>query len=333
MSVEVADFKEQDKKLLEIAYMKYLYQVMILPPNSKNSVAIICSTPIDPALYSRIQAFSSVIAVDQGLEQCFDMKISPNWVIGDFDSVDPKVLAKVRPEKVIHLKTEKDFTDLEAAIEKAKTLECPICIFGALGKRLDHTLGNVFQLLNNPGSAFIESKSQIAFAINQQLGKVQIEHSTAQRLSLFALNGPAQVCLAEKTINLSKQVLYYPFTKKITLQAQKGECIVCLEQRQTTPDFSLSHLFSSLCDPITKLIHILPFKEMHIPCKKGQVISLIPFYGPVTGITTHGLKWELTSDQLDKNFISISNVCLHDFFTVSIKQGELFCIVNKIKID
>lgn len=236
------------------------------------------------------------------------MKISPNWVIGDFDSADPKVLAKVRPEKVIHLKMEKDFTDLEAAIEKAKTLERPLYIFGALGKRLDHILGNIFQLLNNPGADFIESKSQIAFAINQQLGKVQIEHLTAQKISFFALSGPARMRLAEKTIDLSKQVLSYPFIKKTTLQAQKGECIVYLEKKMT-PDFSLTHLFTSLCDPITQLIHILPSKEMQIPCKKDQVISLIPFYGPVTGITTHGLKWELTKDQLDKNFISISK-CL-----------------------
>ena len=221
---------------------------MILPPNSKSSIAIICKTPIDHTLYSRIQTFPSIIAVDQGLEQCFNMKVSPNWVIGDFDSVNLKILAKICPEKIIQLKIEKDFTDLEAAIEKAKSLECPMFIFGALGKRLDHTLGNIFQLLNNPGSAFIESKNQIAFAINSSLGKVLIENSAAQTLSLFALNGPARVNLAGETINLSKQVLDYPFHKKAALQAEKGEFIVCLDQRKITPipnaeDLSLVHFY------------------------------------------------------------------------------------------
>ncbi len=311
---------------------------MILPPNSKSSVAIICKTPIDRSLYPRIQAFSSVIAVDQGLEQCLNMEISPNWVIGDFDSVDPKILAKIYPEKIIQLKKEKDFTDLEAAIEKAKSLECPICIFGALGERLDHTLGNIFQLLNNPGAAFIESKNQIAFAINSQLGEVQIENPTAQTLSFFALNGPAEINLAGKTIGLNKQALYYPFNKKTALQAQKGEFIVCLDQRKITPipsteDLSLVHFFTYLCDSKKNPMHILPGKEVRISCKKNQVISLIPFYGPVAGITTHGLQWELTNDQLDKHFIGISNVCVSDSCTISIKQGDLLCMINKIKID
>ena len=311
---------------------------MILPPNSKSSVAIICKTPIDRVLYSRMQTFSSIIAVDQGLEQCLKMKISPNWVVGDFDSVDPKILAKISPEKIIQLKTEKDFTDLEAAIEKAKSLERPMFIFGALGERLDHTLGNIFQLLNNPGVAFIESKNQIEFAVNSQLGKVQIENSTAQTLSLFALNGPAQVNLAGETIDINKKTLYYPFHKKAALQAQKGECIICLDQRKITPildteDLSLVHFFTYLCDSKKNPIHILPGKEVHVPCRKNQVISLIPFYGPVAGITTHGLKWELTNDQLDKHFIGISNICLSDSCTISIKQGDLLCMINKIKID
>lgn len=305
---------------------------MILPPNGEHSVAIICSALIDDC--ARIKTFASVIAVDQGLEHCFDMKISPNWVIGDFDSVDLKILAKISPEKMIQLKKNKDFTDLEAAIVKAKILDCPMCIFGGLGKRLDHTLGNVFQLLNNPGSCFIESKYQIAFAINEQLGGVPIEHPTAQTLSFFALNGPAQVSLAGTTVDLHKQPLQYPFNKAVALQAQKGECIVCLDQRKNlipnAEDLSLTHLFAFLCNSenTATLWHIRPSKKVSISCKKGQVVSLIPFYGPVTGITTHGLKWKLSNSQLDKHFLSISNVCLSDFFTVSIEQGELLCLIN-----
>ena len=296
-------------------------------------MAIICSTPINQALYSRIKTFSSVIAVDQGLEHCMGMKISPNWVIGDFDSVSSKVLAKMSPEKIIRLKIEKDFTDLEAAIEKAKTLECPMCIFGALGKRLDHTLGNIFQLLNNPGVSFIESKNQIAFAINEQLGKIQIENPTAQTLHLFALNGPAQVNLGG-FIDLYKQPFSCSFSKKATLQMQKGECIVCLDQRKNplsdTEDLSLAHLFASLCESKNNpmVCHIRPSKEICIPCKKDQVISLIPFYGPAIGVTTYGLKWALKNSQLDKHFLGISNICLSNSFTVSIKQGELLCLIN-----
>ncbi|PWU15760.1 MAG: hypothetical protein C5B45_01735 [Chlamydiae bacterium] len=114
--------------------------------------------------------------------------------------------------------------------------------------------------------------------------------------------------------------------------------MVCLDQREITSapspeDLSLAHFFTYLCDSKKNPLHILPGEEVRISCKKNQVISLIPFYGPVVGITTHGLQWEMTNDQLDKHFIGISNICLRDSCTISIEQGELLCMINEMKID
>ena len=57
----------------------------------------------------------------------------------------------------------------------------------------------------------------------------------------------------------------------------------------------------------------------------GQVISLIPIGSSPTGVTTKGLKWELQEATIDKNFISLSNVCLGVQVEISIEYGDLIC--------
>jgi thiamine pyrophosphokinase len=58
---------------------------------------------------------------------------------------------------------------------------------------------------------------------------------------------------------------------------------------------------------------------------EGQTLSLIPLYGPATGITTSGLKWELDQGRLDMNFIGISNQCMQALVTIQIEHGLLLC--------
>ena len=68
----------------------------------------------------------------------------------------------------------------------------------------------------------------------------------------------------------------------------------------------------------------------HVNCYPGQCISLIPIGSSAEGVTTHGLKWELKNATLNKNFFSLSNVCLHSFFEISIRQGNLLCCLLRI---
>lgn len=78
--------------------------------------------------------------------------------------------------------------------------------------------------------------------------------------------------------------------------------------------------FETDYETITAITH-----QRDYPCKPGQTISLIPYNEAVSGVTTQNLKWELQDAELDRNFISLSNICLHDSFSVSIKRGTLLC--------
>lgn len=90
--------------------------------------------------------YDIIIAVDKGLE-IFDIcGIKPQYIVGDFDSIDKNILEKYEKEniEIIRLNPEKDLTDTHSAIELAiKKGSTDITIIGAIGTRMDHTIANI----------------------------------------------------------------------------------------------------------------------------------------------------------------------------------------------
>lgn len=67
--------------------------------------------------------------------------------------------------------------------------------------------------------------------------------------------------------------------------------------------------------------------ECEINGKLGDLVSLIPWQGEVTGITTTGLKWRLDDETLyPQKTRGISNEMLGDTATVQIKSGLLLVV-------
>lgn len=70
-------------------------------------------------------------------------------------------------------------------------------------------------------------------------------------------------------------------------------------------------------------------RKVEIKCFPGQTVSLIPMSSPALGVTTKGLKWEMQNANLDKNFMSVSNVCLTSTLHIEINEGDLICCLAK----
>ena len=90
-----------------------------------------------------------VVACDGGLRHCDALEITPDYIIGDLDSVDSDLLKKYRevPVPVKCFPAEKDQTDLELAIAHACDIGAEgIVVLGGLGGRVDHQLANIFVL-------------------------------------------------------------------------------------------------------------------------------------------------------------------------------------------
>ena len=89
----------------------------------------------------------NIIAGDRGLEALYQLKIIPNHVVGDFDSVSPEILKFYKKQSQIIFHTyhaEKDNTDTDIALNLAIQLKSSkITILGALGRRMDHALANI----------------------------------------------------------------------------------------------------------------------------------------------------------------------------------------------
>lgn len=92
-------------------------------------------------------SFDNIIAVDKGLEILDECKIELNYIIGDFDSVNTRIVNRYNNANIIKLNPEKDFTDTHMAIKLALEIKSSyIVILGAIGTRIDHTIANIHVL-------------------------------------------------------------------------------------------------------------------------------------------------------------------------------------------
>ena len=87
------------------------------------------------------------IVVDGALDVTHRLGIKPDFIVGDFDTVNQDLLEHYEKQIILRHPPEKDQTDTELAIETALGKGCTaIAFFGATGSRLDHSLANIFLL-------------------------------------------------------------------------------------------------------------------------------------------------------------------------------------------
>lgn len=100
--------------------------------------------------YLQKNKYDSVIAVDNGLTYAQKLNITPDIVVGDFDTFGIENIQKnvdITRTKVLAVNPEKDDTDTELAINTAIRIgSTSIDIICATGNRFDHTLGNLHNL-------------------------------------------------------------------------------------------------------------------------------------------------------------------------------------------
>jgi thiamine pyrophosphokinase len=123
------------------------------------SCIIICSGEIkDYSYYEKlILDVKIIICVDGGAYHARKWGVTPDILLGDFDSINPEDLNYYKEQgvKILRFDSKKDKTDTEIAVDLAiekhsdtdteKYFE-EIIIVGGTGSRLDHTLANIFLL-------------------------------------------------------------------------------------------------------------------------------------------------------------------------------------------
>jgi thiamine pyrophosphokinase len=92
-----------------------------------------------------------VVCADGGLRVVRKVGVTPQVVIGDFDSARRSLLtwARTRGARLLPYPREKDKTDTELAVQYAVRAGAnPIDLIGVLGGRIDHLLANIGLLIS-----------------------------------------------------------------------------------------------------------------------------------------------------------------------------------------
>ena len=131
--------------------------------------------------------------------------MEPHYILGDLDSIDDNLKNKYR-DRIIELPGQ-DENDLRKAIVWTESNGAKkAAILGATGKRDDHTLANIFTLLQYP--------SQLEMTIYTDHGifsvaedKKTFDSFTGQQISLFATDKSIEVTSNNLKYNMINKVL------------------------------------------------------------------------------------------------------------------------------
>jgi thiamine pyrophosphokinase len=136
-----------------------------------------------------------IICADGGSRHALALGLTPDALLGDLDSMTEEELARVAGSKtaVIRHQPDKDETDLELALNHALERDPAfIVIVGALGGRLDHTLGNI-ALLADP--RLIRRRCSLDDGVERVVlcrARTEINGAPGDLVSLVPWGGPAE---------------------------------------------------------------------------------------------------------------------------------------------
>lgn len=160
------------------------------------------------------------IAVDGGLSYCPILGVEPDLILGDFDSMSDQekeavlALKEQIPERIVELPTEKDDTDMLAALKYGLELRYrDFRIYAATGGRFDHTLANIQCLLylkNHDATGYLVDGGGMILVLQNE--SVSFRKEMEGYLSLFSLGKEAKgVSIEGMKYELSDAVLTNDF--------------------------------------------------------------------------------------------------------------------------
>lgn len=113
-------------------------------------IAIVSGGELELPLIAEIEANQLIIACDQGAARLLQHHVVPHHCVGDFDSLSQQDFQLLQELSTIieRFPPEKDYTDTELALNWAfQQVPERITIFAGIGTRLDHSLANLYLLV------------------------------------------------------------------------------------------------------------------------------------------------------------------------------------------
>lgn len=92
-----------------------------------------------------------VLCADGGANYAYKLDLLPAYIVGDMDSINPEVRQHFadRGVPIKKFPRRKDFTDTQLVLTRACEMGAKdILLLGTLGKRLDHTMSNLYSAID-----------------------------------------------------------------------------------------------------------------------------------------------------------------------------------------
>lgn len=140
--------------------------------------------------------YDFIIGADGGCNHLYKMNIDPNYIIGDLDSIDKKIIDYYKSKKILFKKypTHKDETDSQICVLLAKELKASnIDFIGSLGGRIDHTLANIGLIYHaknmNINSRILSSEEEVLIVKNEE---INLKGKRGNTVSIISIEGEAK---------------------------------------------------------------------------------------------------------------------------------------------
>jgi thiamine pyrophosphokinase len=154
----------------------------------------------DAAFYRALgEAAGMLVGADGGARRVLELGLTPDLVVGDFDSLDAdslRILEAAGVELVRHPRR-KDQTDGELAVDEAlRRGATQVVLVGALGA-LDHTLGHLAILRRLAARGVVARLASPGLAVSALIapGEARLSAPPGTRVSVVPLDGDAVVTL------------------------------------------------------------------------------------------------------------------------------------------
>lgn len=142
-----------------------------------------------------------IIAADGGMNILNKLKVRPNILLGDFDSLSEKICFD---GEIVRYPSKKDDTDTMLAIKTGLERGYKkFVLYGCTGGRLDHTIANI-QALN-----YIAENNALGYLCGDDFtvtvikeGKIEFDPKAKGNVSVFSLSNTAEVTIEGLLYNI-----------------------------------------------------------------------------------------------------------------------------------
>jgi len=170
--------------------------------------------------------YNTIACADGGANLCLKYNITPDFIIGDLDSISLESIEHFKEKsKIIKYKRQND-TDVEKVLKYLiKNNYKDIVIFSATGDRLDHSIGILSILLKFAPTCQLSlvHGNNILYVLS---GEVIVKAKIGETISLFAFNEKTTITTTGLKYPLKNETLIFGQRESISNVAEKSEILL-----------------------------------------------------------------------------------------------------------